>query len=273
MNLVGVRFSSAGKIYHFDASEFPDLFIGEAVVVETSRGCQIGQVAQISIGAPDKESGAIKKIERRATPRDLVLRQAYSQKEVDVIKYCRERVIQLGISGIKISSVEYSFDGTKLSVMYCSDTEEKADLKSLRQDVQKRFPGAQVELRQIGPRDVAKTMCGMGACGLESRCCSRFLTDFSSISIKMAKEQDISLTPTEITGMCGRLRCCLNYEYEQYADARKQLPKKNKIVKTPLGEGKVVGVNALMGMVIVELPDVGQKIFSKNDIQHSSAEG
>jgi cell fate regulator YaaT (PSP1 superfamily) len=269
MNLVGVRFSKAGKIYHFDASEYPDLVVGEAVIVETSRGCQIGQVAQILGETTEKEAGSVKKIDRRATPRDLVLRQAYSQKENEIINFCRERVIQLGISGIKISSAEYSFDGTKLSVMFCSDTEEKTDLKSLRQDVQKRFPGAQVELRQIGPRDVAKTMCGMGACGLESRCCSRFLTDFSSISIKMAKEQDISLTPTEITGMCGRLRCCLNYEYEQYTEARKQLPKKNKMVKTPLGEGKVVGINALMGMVIVELPEVGQKIFSKADIHYT----
>jgi cell fate regulator YaaT (PSP1 superfamily) len=122
-------------------------------------------------------------------------------------------------------------------------------------------------MRQIGPRDVAKMLGGMGACGMETRCCSRFLTEFSPISIKMAKEQGISLTPTEITGMCGRLRCCLVYEYEQYAAARKELPKRNKRVVTPMGEGKVIDVNPLRMTVRVELPETGAREFDRDQVE------
>ncbi len=122
--------------------------------------------------------------------------------------------------------------------------------------MQKQHPKSQVEMRQIGPRDMAKILGGMGACGMENRCCSKFLTEFSPISIKMAKEQGISLTPQEITGMCGRLRCCLVYEYEQYSEARKELPKRNKRVVTPLGEGKVVEVNPLQMTIRVEIQDL-----------------
>jgi cell fate regulator YaaT (PSP1 superfamily) len=119
--------------------------------------------------------------------------------------------------------------------------------------MQKLYPQSQVEMRQIGPRDVAKLLGGMGACGLETRCCSQFLTEFSPISIKMAKEQGISLTPSEITGMCGRLRCCLIYEYEQYVAARKELPKRGKRVVTPDGEGKVLDSYPLRNVILVEL--------------------
>jgi cell fate regulator YaaT (PSP1 superfamily) len=151
--------------------------------------------------------------------------------------------------------------------MFSTESEDKAELKSLRHDMQKQFQPAQVEMRQIGPRDVAKMLGGMGACGLETRCCSKFLTEFSPISIKMAKEQGISLTPQEITGMCGRLRCCLVYEYEQYAAARKELPKRNKRVVTPQGEGKVVDVSPLNLTVRVELADLGVREFHRDEIQ------
>jgi len=155
--------------------------------------------------------------------------------------------------------------------MFSTDSDEKPDLKSLRRDMQALYPSSQVELRQIGPRDVAKILGGMGACGLETRCCSKFLTDFSPISIKMAKEQGISLTPTEITGMCGRLRCCLIYEYEQYAEARKQLPKRNKRVVTPRGEGKVVDVIPLSARVMVLMDSDEDKhivmTFDRDELQ------
>ncbi|MGE5249660.1 MAG: regulatory iron-sulfur-containing complex subunit RicT, partial [Bacteroidota bacterium] len=138
-------------------------------------------------------------------------------------------------------------------------------------DMQRMHPNSQVEMRQIGPRDVAKLLGGMGACGLETRCCSKFLTDFSPISIKMAKEQGISLTPSEITGMCGRLRCCLIYEYEQYVEARKHLPKRNKRVVTPRGEGKVVDVLPLANKVIVAIEAEGERAqwftFDHEEIQ------
>jgi cell fate regulator YaaT (PSP1 superfamily) len=133
--------------------------------------------------------------------------------------------------------------------------------------MQRTFQHTRVEMHLVGPRDVAKIMGGMGACGLECRCCTAFLTEFSPISIKMAKEQGISLTPTEITGMCGRLRCCLVYEYEQYVEARKHMPKRGKMVITPRGKGKVVGVNPLISVVLVDLEQGGQHEFVQDDLQ------
>ncbi|GAP06605.1 uncharacterized homolog of PSP1 [Anaerolinea thermolimosa] len=252
--IVGVRFSKVGKIYHFDASLVPDVQPGDSVVVETSRGWQIGTVATLE-PTPETLPEGLKQIDRRATPRDLAIRDMWKAKEPEVLAASRKRASELNLVGVKIIAADYSFDGSRLSIMFSSETDEKVDMKSLRQDMQRQFAPAQVELRQIGPRDVAKLLGGMGACGLEQRCCSQFLCEFSSISIKMAKEQGISLTPTEITGMCGRLRCCLIYEFQQYADARAQLPKRNKRVMTPDGEGRVVDVVPLRESAIVEYPD------------------
>lgn len=265
--VVGVRFSRVGKIYHFDASTIPDLRIGDSVVVETSRGWQLGEVAQLLGDTTGIEEGPLKPIDRRATPRDLMLRQTWYSREMDVVNACQARVKELKLSGVKVVAAEYSFDGSRLTIMFSSEAEEKVDLKSLRSDMQRAYAPSQVELRQIGPRDVAKILGGMGACGLETRCCSKFLTDFSSISIRMAKEQGISLTPSEITGMCGRLRCCLIYEYETYCECKKQLPKKNKRVVTPDGEGKVVGLMPLQLKVMVDVVDVGVRHYQKDDIR------
>jgi cell fate regulator YaaT (PSP1 superfamily) len=266
-NYVGVRFSRVGKIYHFDASNIPDLKEGDSVVVETSRGWQLGQVAQMINTADSKIESGLKAVDRRATPRDLLLRQAWQRKEQDVLNVVKQRAAELKLQDVKVISAEYSFDGARLAILFSSESEDKVDLKSLRQDMQKAFTPSQVELRQIGPRDVAKILGGMGACGLESRCCSKFLSDFSSISIRMAKEQGISLTPSEITGMCGRLRCCLIYEYEQYAQARAILPKRNKRVQTPVGEGKVIDIMPLRDAVMVELLDNNYREFKREEIQ------
>jgi cell fate regulator YaaT (PSP1 superfamily) len=265
--VVGIRFSPIGKVYHFDGSRIGDLRIGDHVVVETSRGWQLGQVAQIVDHPETIPAGSLKPVDRRATPRDLLMRKMWQQKETEVVAATAKRVGEINLSGIKIVGAEYSFDGTRLAIFFSSETEEKAELKSLRSDIQKMYQQSQLELRQLGPRDVAKMLGGMGACGLETRCCSRFLTEFSSISIRMAKEQGISLTPTEITGMCGRLRCCLIYEYDTYVDARKLLPKRNKRVMTPVGEGRVIDVAPLREGVIVELPEAGIREFKLADIQ------
>jgi len=264
--IIGIRFARIGKVYHFDSTAFQQVKIGDHVVVDTSRGRQLGEVTQI-VKSPAKPSEGWKAVERLATPRDLMLRRVWAQKEVAAMIDCRERAQQLKLKGVKIFAAEYSFDGTRLTLMYSTENEDKPDLKSLRHDMQKRFQPAQVDLRQIGPRDVAKMLAGMGACGMETRCCARFLTDFSPISIKMAKEQGISLTPTEITGMCGRLRCCLVYEYEMYAAARKELPKRNKRVKTPMGEGKVIDVSPLQMTVRVDLPEIGAREFDHDQIE------
>lgn len=251
-SIYSIRFSKVGKLYHFDAGHIADLKIGEYVVVETARGRQLGEVIQVVANPPTPPEGTWKSVERKATPGDLLLRQTWVQKQTEAMINCRARAAELQIPGVKIVAAEYSYDGTRLTFMFSSETEEKVDLKSLRKDMQKLYPQSQVDMRQIGPRDVAKILGGMGACGLETRCCSKFLTEFSPISIKMAKEQGISLTPAEITGMCGRLRCCLVYEYEQYVAARKELPKRNKRVVTPDGEGKVLDVYPLRDVVLVE---------------------
>ncbi len=252
-NIVGIRFSKVGKVYHFDATPVPDLVVGESVIVDTVRGRQIGEVIQRIENPPPPPEGTWKAVERRATPADLLLRQSWGQQQIEAMINCRARSSELQLAGIKIIAAEYSFDGARLAFMFSTETEDKVDLKSLRKDMQKIYPQTQVEMRQIGPRDVAKLLGGMGACGLETRCCSKFLTDFSPISIKMAKEQGISLTPTEITGMCGRLRCCLIYEYEQYVAARKELPKRGKRVVTPDGEGKVLDTYPMRNVVLVEI--------------------
>jgi cell fate regulator YaaT (PSP1 superfamily) len=152
-------------------------------------------------------------------------------------------------------------------VLFCTEREDKVEFKSLKQDIHKQLNVPSVELKQVGPRDVAKCLGGMGACGLDKRCCSRFLTEFNSISIRMAKEQGISLTPTEITGMCGRLRCCLVYEYDFYVKSRQALPKRNSHVTTPLGVGKVMDINPLKSSVYVELPEIGIREFTKEEVE------
>ena len=265
-SVVGIRFQEIGKLYHFEASSVPDLKPGDFVIVSTSRGREMGQVASLPSGPVAPPDGGLKPIERRATPQDLALRRAWSQRELEAMIECRAKASDLGLRGIKIAKAEYSFDGSRLTFLFTSEGDEKADLKDLRKQMQLLYRRTRVELRQIGPRDVAKILGGMGACGIEERCCSRFLTEFSPISIKMDKAQGISLNPQEITGMCGRLRCCLVYEYEMYVEARKTLPKRNKRVVTPLGEARVLDVVPLRGAVIVSFEDGKRAEFLKEEI-------
>jgi len=252
-NIIGVRFTKVGKIYHFDTSSIPDMKVGEHVIVDTVRGKHLGEVIQIVKETPPQPEGGWRSVERRATPRDLLLLQSWQSKQTEAMINCRARASELQLEGVKIVAAEYSYDGSRLAFLFSTESEEKVDLKSLKKDMHNLYPNTHIDMRQIGPRDVAKIIGGMGACGIETRCCSKFLTDFSPISIKMAKEQGISLTPEEITGMCGRLRCCLIYEYEQYVAARKELPKRNKRVITPKGEGKVVDVQPMSNKVMVLL--------------------
>lgn len=265
--IIGIRFQKVGKVYHFDAKQHQDLKVGDFAVVETSRGRQLGEIVQIGLDTPPPPEGSWKPILRRATPRDLVLRQIWQKKEVEAMINCRAKAAELKLAGVKIVAAEFTFDGTRLSFLYSTEAEGKLDMRALRSAMQRTYPRSRVEMRQIGPRDVAKILGGMGACGLENRCCSMFLTEFSPISIKMAKEQGISLTPSEITGMCGRLRCCLIYEYEQYVTARKQLPKRNKRMVTPQGEGRVIDTYPLKLSVLVELEKGNREEFALEDIQ------
>lgn len=267
MRLVAVRFQDLGKLYHFEGSGIPDLRPGDFVIVETSRGREMGEVAGFVDSPAELPEGAWKAIERRATAQELVERRLWKGKEFEAMIECRARAAKLGLRRVKIAAAEYAFDGSRLTFLFTTDGDEKVDTRDLRQEMSKLYRPAQIEFRQIGPRDVARILGGMGACGLEERCCSKFLTEFSPISIKMAKAQGISLNPQEITGMCGRLRCCLVYEYEQYVEARKHLPKRNKRVVTPMGEGRVVEVLALKGAAIVAFEDGKRAEFLKHELQ------
>lgn len=266
-HIVGIRFQRVGKIYHFDASNHRDIQAGDYAVVETSRGRQLGEVVKVVVDPQPPQEGAWKAIQRRATPRDLLMRQLWQRKELEATINCRAKTAELKIKGVKIITSEYSFDGSRLAFLYSTETEEKIDLRAVRNAMQRTYPRTRVEMRQIGPRDVAKLLGGMGACGLETRCCSTFLTEFSPISIKMAKDQGISLTPSEITGMCGRLRCCLVYEYEQYVEARKFLPKRGKRVVTPRGEAKVLDIFPLKDTALVEFDEGGIAEFKRLELE------
>lgn len=267
LRIAGVRFQKLGKLYYFDASGVPDLQPGDFVIVSTSRGREMAEVIDFVPNPGQPPEGSWKRIERLATAQELVMRQMWQRRELEAMIECRAKASEIGLRNIKIARAEYSYDGSRIAFLIVSDTDEKPDFKDLRKQMQRIHRKTEVELRQIGPRDVARLLGGMGACGLEERCCSRFLTEFSPISIKMAKAQGISLNPQEITGMCGRLRCCLVYEYEQYTEARKTLPKRNKRVVTPLGEGKVLDVVPLKQAVIVLLEDGRRAEFLKHEVQ------
>lgn len=249
-SIVGIRFQKLGKLYHFKVGNVTDLEPGDYAVVETKRGRQLGQViAYIDPKEIFKMKG-MKRVERKATPRDLVMKQVWEAKELDTLIACREKAEQFKIKDAKFVKAEYSFDGSWLTIQYATEN-KKLNVKSLQKAMSEAYQ-VRVEMRPIGPRDMAKILGGYGACGAP-RCCSTFLTEFSPVSIRMAKEQGISLSPQEITGMCGRLRCCLVYEYEQYVEARKQLPKVGKRIGTPYGEGKVIDIRALRESVMVEV--------------------
>ena len=264
--IVGIRFQKVSKIYHFDASDFRDLDVGDFAVVETSRGRQLGEVVTIIENPISPPDGTWKPIHHIATPRDLLLRQVWQKKELEALIECRTKASEIGIKGVKFVTAEYAFDGTSLSFMYSTKVDGKVDIRRLRNEMKRIYPHTRIGFRQIGPRDTARLIGGMGACGLEKRCCSMFLKEFGPISIKMAKAQAVSLSPTEITGMCGRLRCCLVYEYQQYVDARKKLPRRTTKVVTPLGDGTVIDISPIKETVVVELDSGTRQEFPHQDI-------
>ncbi len=258
-DVMGIRFQKLGKLYHFRLNGDRDsISPGDHVIVGTRRGRQLGQVIAFVEQDQVNKRRNLKTIERKATPRDLVVKQVWEQKELDALITCRHKASDLGIVNAKFVKAEYSFDGSWLTFLYATEN-KKLDLRNLRTILRKSFR-ARVEMLLIGPRDVAKILGGHGVCG-QPRCCSTFLTEFSPISIRMAKEQGISLSPQEITGMCGRLRCCLVYEYEQYVIAKKSLPKRGKRIGTPLGEGKVIDVRVLRDSVLVDVDGERIEVF------------
>lgn len=260
-HIIGVRFREVGKLYHFDSSAHPDAGLGDYVIVDTSRGRQLGQIMGF---IPDERANIrhLKPIKRLATARDLLMNKLYEAKEVEALIICREAAAEMGgVDGVKFVTARYNYDGSRLTFLYTA--EESASTNRLRKRLAREFR-ARIEMHRIGARDAAKLLGEYGACG-EPRCCTTHLTDFSPISIKMAKAQGISLNPSEITGMCGRLRCCLLYEFELYVEAKKRLPHKNKIVGTPHGEGKVIDFNPLLEQVTVLIDDTRYQV-ARDDI-------
>lgn len=263
---IGVQFSPVGKQYHFSVPADLMVQAGDFVVVNTSRGVQMGKVAQLDVD-PRADVASIIQVDRLATEEDKQKSHANKQKAEEAVEIVNQFLKENEYGEIKAVDAEYTLDGAKMTIYMTYEQDLEFDIRSFLRDVSKHFSDTRLEVRQVGPRDVAKLISGLGACGIEKRCCSRFLTEFSSISIKMAKAQDISLTPSEITGICGRLRCCLRYENETYEAALKELPKRKKMVMTPLGEGRVTQVLPLSESVIVNLPEIGPRQFTREELE------
>lgn len=265
--IIGVRFSKISKSYNFDASSMPDIKFGDYVVVQTSRGWQLGEVIKFVEDTENLELDKIKKIDRKASEEDLKKHEELEEDEQEANMRIAKCIRELNVEGMKFIYTEISFDGNNLTFHYTSEDDKITNFKKMQDSLKKDFPKHKINFHKIGPRDAAKYFGGMGACGLEERCCTKFLTDFDSISIRMAKIQGISLTPTDITGMCERLRCCLNYEFCLYRDAMKGMPKKNKRVQTPKGEGRIRDIYPLRKTVLVNLPEIGMKEFPIEEVE------
>lgn len=240
ITVVGVRFKSAGKIYYFDPDSL-DIKKGDKVIVETARGLEFGDVVIGQREVPEESIVApLKKVIRIATEADLDKNTDNKNKQESALAICLEKVEKHELP-MKLIDVEYTFDNSKIIFYFVADG--RIDFRELVKDLAAIFR-TRIELRQIGVRDESKVIGGLGPCG-RTMCCASFLGDFEPVSIKMAKEQNLSLNPTKISGVCGRLMCCLNYEQETYVDIRKRLPKPTSIVSTPDGIGEVVENNVL----------------------------
>ncbi len=245
--VAGVRLKPAGKIYYFAATGFEDLEAGEHVIVETARGEAMGKVV-----IPPKEIAEtpehLRPIQRRATALDLSSKEHQRLREREALERCQEKVKEHGLA-MKLIKAEHNFNGSRLVVYFTA--EKRVDFRDLVRDLARTLK-TRVELRQIGVRDEAKLLGGIGRCG-RPLCCTTHLCEFSPVSIKMAKLQDISLNPAEISGVCGRLLCCLAYEHEVYRAVKGRLPKVGVAVDTPYGTGRVKSINVLKETVEVEL--------------------
>ncbi|HJV30564.1 MAG TPA: stage 0 sporulation family protein [Bacillales bacterium] len=249
-DVVGVRFKSAGKIYYFDPGDL-SIQKNDFVIVETVRGVEYGKVvtARKQVGEHDVVL-PLKKVVRIADQKDRMIVEENSQAAHEAYVVCNEKVIEHQLD-MKLVDVEYTFDRNKVIFYFTADG--RVDFRDLVKDLAAIFR-TRIELRQIGVRDEAKMLGGIGPCG-RMLCCSTFLGDFDPVSIKMAKDQNLSLNPTKISGLCGRLMCCLKYENDEYEAAKEQLPDLGEMIDTPLGTGKVVGLNILERVLQVELKE------------------
>ncbi len=264
IKIIGVRFKPTGKIYYFDPNGF-EVNRGDFVVVETSRGMEYGEVMQ---GTKEVEESVVTKplkgVLRIATDEDTRNFNSNKEKEKEAYKICSEKIEKHGLE-MKLVEVEYTFDGSKILFYFTADG--RVDFRELVKDLAAVFK-TRIELRQIGVRDESKTLGSIGVCGRDL-CCSRFLGEFVPVSIKMAKEQGLSLNPTKISGACGRLMCCLKYEQDTYEALNRETPSTGAVVNTPEGKGTVVSVALLKGRVCVRLEsddETTQKEFDVNEV-------
>ena len=249
-DVVGVRFKKAGKIYYFDPGDL-SIQKDDFVIVETVRGIEHGKVviAKKQVGEQDIVL-PLKKVVRIADQKDRMIVEENKHAAEEAYQVCNEKVNEHQLD-MKLVDVEYTFDRNKIIFYFTADG--RVDFRELVKDLAAIFR-TRIELRQIGVRDEAKMLGGIGPCG-RMLCCSTFLGDFDPVSIKMAKDQNLSLNPTKISGLCGRLMCCLKYENDEYETAKEQLPDLGEIIATPHGAGKVVGLNLLERVLQVELKE------------------
>ena len=261
-NIIGVRFKKPGKIYFFD----PDgkrVYRGQHVIVETSMGKEYGEVMIANRQLPDEKIVApLKKIIRIATEKDKRQNEQNKKDEKEAFKICEEKIKEYKLD-MKLMDVEYKFDKSKLLFFFTADG--RIDFRDLVKDLAAIFK-TRIELRQIGVRDEVRRLGGNGVCGRELCCCS-FLGNFDTVTIKMAKEQNVSLNPSKISGNCGRLMCCLKYEQEVYEDKLKKLPGIGSIVETEDGKGEVCGVETLKERIKVKFKDGDETFFKRYDLK------
>ena len=263
--VIGVRFKEVGKIYYF-GPDGQELKKGDRVIVETVRGVECGEVALENREISDEEIvKPLKKLIRKADEKDLRTLEENKKKEKNAFGICQKKIADHKLD-MKLVDVEYTFDGVKVLFYFTADG--RVDFRELVKDLAGVFR-TRIELRQIGVRDESKMIGGLGICG-RPFCCRSFLGDFQPVSIKMAKEQGLSLNPTKISGTCGRLMCCLKYEQNAYEYLLKITPKPGAIVETAEGAGTVVDFSLLTGTLKVKLhnnPDAMPKMFSRRDVK------
>ena len=267
VTVIGVRFKRAGKIYFFNPENL-DIKAGMHVIVETARGIEYGLVA---VGRKeieeDKVVQPLKEVIRIATPEDDETNKLNKEKEKEAFDVCLEKIRKHELA-MKLIACEYTFDNNK--VMFYFTADGRIDFRELVKDLAVMFK-TRIELRQIGVRDEARILGNIGPCGKEL-CCKTFINKFDSVSVKMARDQGLVINPTKISGVCGRLLCCINYEYSQYEEALKNFPAVNQSVKTEIGEGKVVSISPLNNFLYVDVKDKGISRFSIDDIKFNRKE-
>lgn len=261
--IVGVSFEDQKRIYFFDPSNFEELKNGTSVIVNTERGLQYGIITkELTDVDKSKITGNLKKVLRIATEKDIKDYKKNMKDSKFALEKCRSLVKKYNLN-MKIIDANYTLNRDQLLFHFLSDS--RIDFRNLAKELAAIYK-TRIELRQVGIRDKAKNIGGMGMCGC-TLCCSKFLNEFDSVSINMAKNQNLSLNPTKINGACGRLLCCLKYEDETYEELRKKMPKVGKIVETEHGKGKVISLDVLKGIYSVEIENVG---IVKVDINESN---